>query len=194
MIASTFSTLPSTNATSRPRSSEMFGFIAMSPDPTRTKKIAGDRRVRLPELVVGRGQSVVLHAADREPRRCAARSSRARAAGAPRGSGTALSSGLPRMYFGNHPRAAARRDPDLLRDAGAAELGRDVHRAVAHADHDHAFTDQIVRFARDRCSGASASGARQTRPETRVPANAAASDGRWPRRPRRSGAFARRRA
>ena len=50
--------------------------------------------------------------------------------------------------FGEDPHPAPRRDEQLLRDRLLRQLGGDIHRRIAHADHEHASPTHVMRLER----------------------------------------------
>ena len=104
---------------------------------------ARDRRVRLAELVVGLLEAVVLHPADRlahhQPERLLLDLERDPRVGEHL---VAAVDGLGADVLGEDPGAAAGGEVD--RGAVVAGVHRDVHRAVAHAEHDDPLAVELA--------------------------------------------------
>ena len=103
----------------------------------------GDRGVVLEQPALGGGQPVTRGRADRDPQQ----QLRQRLAQLPRHVGRDprpddLIRRLPEQALGDHPAAVARREQRPIGHVG--EVGGDVHRAVAHPDHQHPPAAEVL--------------------------------------------------
>ena len=184
MTTSASTRLPSVKTTSRPSSSPDVRLRRHRAVRDAVEDPAGDRRVRLAELVVGLRQAELRRVADvavdqlgDEPAADLERDPRAghRAA--------ELVGRLAEDVLRDDVRAAPRREVDVV--GHVRGLDRDVHRAVADAEHDDLLA---APGCRGSCTGGRAAGCPRRCPTPGTPARASArpSGGRWRRRARRS--------
>ena len=162
----------------------MFGLGVMSPWVRRVRIVSRDRRVRLERAVVGLGQAVALHVADRGAQRRLHEALADRAAGCAAWSRTGRAGGRRRTW-GRSTRRGARRGRRARRRL--RRLDRDVHRRVAHPEHDHALAGEQRRVVAGVVVRVHLHARRRRRRRGR-PARASAgpSGGRWRPAARRS--------
>ena len=111
------------------------------------EQLAGDGRVGVEEVVVGRRQPEVLHAPGEDPRQRAGEPP-LDARRQPRVGLDDLVGGLAEDVLRHDPRAGAGRQEDRVGDGLAAELGDDVDGGVADPDDEHALAVEVERSAR----------------------------------------------
>jgi hypothetical protein len=119
----------------------MAGLNRMSPQPGPGQELAADRGVGLQGLVVGLGEAIVLHGANRALDRAPGQG-QAELARHPGGHGGFVGR-LAVHIFRKHPDAAAGGHGQGLGDRSLGEFGSDIHGRIAHADDDDVLAPHV---------------------------------------------------